>query len=302
MFSLGKSNRFFLWILHLICFATIIGAVDFFAKYHVLEDVNHDNLCFTQGLAIYNGYVYETCGQFGQSKIRKIDMGTGQVLSQRRFSKEIFAEGLAIALGKIFILTWTNRYMIVLDLLTFRVVGKLSFKTVSGEGWGLAIDEKSNEFIFSDGSSNLSFFKIPTEWAESLELDETNSKAITLTGMPSAGAVGGKRSLERARIVSVSDPTTGKSIDRINELEWYGDAFVYANIWYQDTIIKIDTKTGRVVQKIDLRSLYPQRKRAPKADCLNGIAYDSKDNTFFLTGKYWPKYYRIKLIEESPFA
>ena len=43
----------------------------------------------------------------------------------------------------------------------------------------------------------------------------------------------------------------------------------------------------------------PPYSRAATADCLNGIAYNSSDGTYLLTGKLWPKYYRVRFGSSS---
>jgi len=43
-----------------------------------------------------------------------------------------------------------------------------------------------------------------------------------------------------------------------NELE-YIDGEVWANVWYTDTIVRIDPATGKVLGKLDLSGLHEQR-------------------------------------------
>ena len=272
-------------------------------QYEVHYEVDHDANCFTQGLVLYKGFVYETCGQYGQSSVRKVDPKTGRVMQSRSFGREIFAEGLAITNDKMFILTWTNKIMITLDVTTFGILGKFAYQTYNGEGWGIAIDGYTNTMVVSDGTDRLSIFKIPEAFAP-LEEGDRRSK-ITMSNTPFAPvtASGGSSAsssipyLEKVREVVVADPDTGKSINRINELEWTPDGYVYANLWYLDVIVKIEVATGHVAQYLNLKKLYPQRRRAPTADCLNGIAYDPVDKSLLLTGKYWPKYYTISVTD-----
>ena len=70
-------------------------------------------------------------------------------------------------------------------------------------------------------------------------------------------------------------------------------------------IVKIDPRTGKIVKKFDFRTLYPRSQRTPSADSFNGIAYNASDDTFLVTGKLWPKYYKIRmtdLAEPDPTA
>lgn len=86
---------------------------------------------------------------------------------------------------------------------------------------------------------------------------------------------------------------------------------ILANVWYQDVLISIDPVTGKVTRVYDLSDIYPhEQRRKDGADCLNGISVTtrSKDDSgeeeeeeegleLWVTGKLWPKMYRIRLID-----
>jgi len=44
--------------------------------------------------------------------------------------------------------------------------------------------------------------------------------------------------------------------------------------------------------------LLPYYQRKPDTDVLNGIAYDAEKDFVYVTGKYWPRMYRIELIKK----
>ncbi len=92
-----------------------------------------------------------------------------------------------------------------------------------------------------------------------------------------------------------------KPVSRLNEIEWVGD-FIFANLWYETEILRIDARSGRVVQILDCSELVRMEK--PKnLDCvLNGIAYREDKNTLVLTGKYWRHYYEVGMppLASSP--
>jgi glutamine cyclotransferase len=70
---------------------------------------------------------------------------------------------------------------------------------------------------------------------------------------------------------------------------------VWANIWYQDFIVRIDPDTGVVNSIVDLSGLYAgQRSRD---EVLNGIAWDEVGQRLFVTGKLWPNIFEIKIKE-----
>lgn len=127
-----------------------------------------------------------------------------------------------------------------------------------GEGWGLTHD--GDFLIVSDGTSFLRFLDPVTQ--------------------------------EEIRRIEVTD--NNGPVDRINELEFINGE-VWANIWYTDYLIRIDPVSGQVNSYIDLSDLYPQRDS--RDDVLNGIAWDSKQQKLFVTGKLWPNIYEIQILE-----
>ena len=91
----------------------------------------------------------------------------------------------------------------------------------------------------------------------------------------------------------------GRPVDQINELEFIKGE-IWANIFQSDRIVRIDPATGNVTGVVYLANLLsPQDRRG--VDVLNGIAYDSAGDRIFVTGKYWPKLFEIKL-KDAPSA
>ena len=90
----------------------------------------------------------------------------------------------------------------------------------------------------------------------------------------------------------------GKPVMQINELEWV-EGEVYANIWQQDRIAIIASKTGKVVRWIDMSNLLTDKDRLTPVDVLNGIAYDPTHDRLFVTGKLWPKLFEIKVVSKK---
>jgi glutamine cyclotransferase len=92
----------------------------------------------------------------------------------------------------------------------------------------------------------------------------------------------------------------GKPVARLNELEWV-DGELFANVWGQDVIARIDASTGRVLGWIDLTGLLkPEERGTTSADAvLNGIAYDGKRHRLFVTGKLWPKLFEIQVVKDQ---
>lgn len=86
-----------------------------------------------------------------------------------------------------------------------------------------------------------------------------------------------------------------RSIDigrtEINELE-YAKGYIWANIWFSNSILKIDPSNGEIVKEYDLSNLVPENLEIEAV--LNGIAYDERQDLFYITGKLWPVIYLVK--------
>ena len=85
-----------------------------------------------------------------------------------------------------------------------------------------------------------------------------------------------------------------------NELE-YISGFIYANVWRTETIIKIDTTTGKVVARADMAQLRADAGITSTSgmygtpEVMNGIAFSSENNKLYITGKFWPKLFELQL-------
>ena len=239
--------------------------------YKVVKVFPHDTSSFTEGLVYQDGYLYESSGGYldpppgnekaNQSSLRKEDLATGKVLQKVMVDPKAFAEGISIIDNKIIQLTYHEKIAYLYDKDTFKLLNTFP-NNIGVEGWGLCSDGTK---LYMDDSTNHIFF-----------LDKNTSRQIGY--------------------IDVYDDKG--PVNEINELE-YIKGKLYANIWKTDTIIAIDPKTGAVLEKIDLKNLYPEDKRDPHADVLNGIAYDAKGNRIFITGKKWPHLYQV---EFSPLA
>ena len=129
------------------------------------------------------------------------------------------------------------------------------------EGWGLTTDGKS--LIASDGSSRL-YFLTP-------EFRQERSVNVTMDGRP---------------------------VRYLNELE-YIDGKIWANVYTTDMIVIIDPASGEVEARIDCSGLLPRALRRPETDVLNGIACDPATGRIYLTGKYWPRLYEVRLVPQK---
>ncbi len=133
--------------------------------------------------------------------------------------------------------------------------------TYTGEGWGMTHDEHS--LIISDGTNVLRYLDPKT-------MQVQRALSVSAEGMP---------------------------LVRLNELERiHGE--IWANVWQAPQIARIDPATGHVIGWIDLAPLVPPAPAAPTRDTIdvaNGIAYDSASDRIFVTGKFWPTLFEIRV-------
>lgn len=225
--------------------------------------IPHDTSSFTEGFLVYKGFLYESSGDpehEGKSKLAKIDLATGKVLKQISLDKKYFGEGIVILHDTIYQLTYTEKVIFVYDM-DFKKINELTITTDNGQGWGMTTD--GTHLIVDDGTSNLYYYEPST------------FKLIKKLPVTNAGAPG----------------------YNLNELE-YIDGYIYANQWQLAYILKIDPATGKVVAKADLSDIWNRvQQKNPKADVLNGIAYDPDTKKIYVTGKRWAEMYEIKLTE-----
>lgn len=215
----------------------------------------HDPASFTEGLICHQGYLYESTGLNGKSVLKKNEIKSGKVIKKVDLNQQYFGEGIAILDKKIYQLTWRNQTGFIYDSLSFRKIGEFSY---SGEGWGLTTDGKY--LIMSNGTSEITYL---------------NPKTFQVI-----------------RKIKVRDGEI--QVDNLNELEFI-QGEIWANVFMEDIIARISPQTGKVLGWIDLKQLYALLPDLGRRDVLNGIAYDHEGGRIFVTGKYWPKLFEIKV-------
>ena len=232
----------------------------------IVEHVAHDPEAFTQGLEVSGGVMYESTGLWGRSSLRTVDVATGTVLSQIALADEYFGEGLTVTGDQILQLTWRSGLAIVYERATLIEVGRHSYQ---GEGWGVCL--MGDELIMSDGSSRLA------------RRDPATFELIDDVAVTASGYEG--------------------RLDYLNELECV-EGVVLANVWQTTNLLAIDPMTGRVVAEIDASPLLADvQQAAPETslDVLNGVAAaNDGSGTFWMTGKLWPRLYRVRVVQSSP--
>jgi glutaminyl-peptide cyclotransferase len=221
----------------------------------LIRSFPHDPAAFTQGLSVADGLLYETTGQWSESEVRAVRLHDGKVLRHTAIEPDRFGEGSTPWGDSLISLTWRHREGYVWRRSDLTLLKRFRY---TGEGWGLANDGK--RLILSDGTATLRFL-------DPEALKETGRLTVTWQGRP---------------------------VPRLNELEVV-DGELLANVWMTNRIARIDLTTGKVIDWIDLAPLAARHADLGSDAVLNGIAWDSKARRLYVTGKYWPKLYEIRL-------
>jgi len=222
----------------------------------VLRELSHERDAYIQGLVWWNDQLFESTGRYGESTLRRLDPRTGRVEQRIEVPDQYFGEGLALVDGRLLMLTWTTERAFTYDRDSFEPGETFQYQ---GEGWGLCYD--GDRLVMSDGSDRLTFRDPDT-------FEPIGEQRVRLRGQP---------------------------LRNLNELECV-DGAVYANVWEEDFLVRIDPETGRVTDYIDAGGLL-QGEDLIGSEVLNGIAYDPTAETFFITGKWWPKMFEVRFVE-----
>lgn len=228
--------------------------------YKIINEYPHDITSYTQGLEFHKGELYESTGQYGESKLRKVDYKTGEVLKNVDVAEQYFGEGLTILDTNIYQLTWRENTGFVYNVDTFERTSSFKYGQ-SKEGWGICND--GTTLYKSDGTENI--------WL-------LNPKTLT----------------EDSKLQVYTNK--GKIVE-LNEMEWINGK-IYVNRYQKNGVAIINPKNGAVEGVIDFSPLRQMVTQHQGLDVLNGIAYNPETKTIFVTGKRWDKLFEVEVFEK----
>lgn len=220
------------------------------------EQVPREDDLFTQGLQFSEDgeSLYHSGGGYGDSRVVRTTPD-GQVLASHEFSEDVFAEGLTLVDDEVYVLTWKEHLVYVLDAVTLEPVRTLD---LPGEGWGISWDAERELLWVSDGSAVLRAFDRDMQ------------------------PVAGKDTVVRL--------PSGDELADLNELELIGDT-LWANVWKSDLLVAIAPEDGSVLDALDAGALVPSGAR--HGEVTNGIARNPSSGEVWITGKRWDRYWII---------
>lgn len=227
-------------------------------NYELVNTYPHDITSYTQGLEFYKGVLYESTGQYGESKLRALDYKNNIILKNIELSPGYFGEGLTVLKDKIYQLTWQEGRGLIYDVNSFESLGNFKYGQ-SKEGWGIC--NNGSQFYKTDGSENIWILN-----SETLE-EENFIQAYTNKG----------------------------KLTNLNELEWV-EGKIYANRYQKNGVAVINPANGAIEAVIDFKDLKDKVRMHPGLDVLNGMAYNPETKTLFVTGKRWNKLFEVRII------
>ncbi len=229
-------------------------------SYQVVKEYPHDVEAYTQGLEYVDGVLYEGTGNYGTSSLRRVTLETGEVSKTRDLDQSLFGEGITVLGERIYQLTYKSQVGFIYDKSTFEEIQKVYYQ--NREGWGLT--NNGEELIMSDGT-NVIYFLDPEMFTINRQIEVFHN--------------------------------TGPA-NSLNELE-YIDGKLWANRYFTDEIVIIDPETGKVEGRINLKGILQAKHRKTTTDVLNGIAWDNEGERLFVTGKFWPRLFEIRIRESG---
>jgi glutamine cyclotransferase len=227
-------------------------------NYKIVNTFPHDTSSFTEGLEFFRDTLFEGTGLRKFSKLLKTDYKTGKIYKSVKLDDMYFGEGITIINNKLYQLTWEEKKGFIYNVDTWKVEKTFDYDKPI-EGWGMTNDGKV--IYQSDGTEKI--------W----KMNPTNQKMIDYVNVYSGSS----------------------KIKSVNELE-YINGKIYCNIWQKDAIAVVNPENGKVEAIINLTGLRKFIKH-PEAEVLNGIAYNPKTKTIFVTGKKWEKLFEITVSE-----
>jgi glutamine cyclotransferase len=216
--------------------------------------------------------------------VRIYDIQDGTIQQQVAMDAKYFGEGLTSFttqtqsqqqdgvvknITRLAQLTWKAQTGFIYDIDTLEVLQEFRYTTKTTEGWGITFDAANKELLVSDGSEWIHVWD-----ANSPTLQEKRRFSVT---------------------VQFRSDTPPVAVQDINELEFdAASGTLLANIWKQNVLYRIDPRSGQVLRVYDMSQLYTNR--SPSANTFNGIAATEIPNEIWVTGKFWPHMYRIRLL------
>jgi glutaminyl-peptide cyclotransferase len=234
-----------------------------FHRVRVVRKVPHPERGFTQGLIADGETIWESTGNYGESALRRYQLGAPAPTAQAQLPAELFGEGICRVGDSIWQLTWRERVALRWDAATLELREKVRYNR---DGWGICVagdtGAPGEEVVTSDGTSEL-----------------VRRDPVTL---------------EPRAVVHVR--CEGSRVRGLNDLAWAG-GLVWANVAGTVHLAGIDLATGEVTDIVDAHPA-AEHHWADQQAIMNGIAALAQPGEFLLTGKGWRSIRQVRLVPD----
>ncbi|MDR2988800.1 MAG: glutaminyl-peptide cyclotransferase [Nocardiopsaceae bacterium] len=191
----------------------------------VLNRIPHPARGFTQGLIVNGSTVWESTGMYGESALRRYQLGNKEVEQSVPLNPDLFGEGICQTGRYLWQLTWRERVALRWDPQAMELLETVPYNR---EGWGIC--QVGDRVVTSDGSSEL-------VWRDPEELSPLGLIKVRLAD---------------------------RRLDGLNDLTWDG-ARIWANILSKRYLAAIDPASGQVTDMVDARGASERYYRDPNA-------------------------------------
>ena len=182
-------------------------------RLRVLRKLPHPGRGFTQGLVVAGSTVWESSGGYGESVLLRYQFGAQAAEATASLPAELFGEGICLADGVMWQLTWRERVALRWDPQRMELLGTVAYNR---EGWGICL--AGEQVMTSDGSSEL------------VARDPGTLAPLRTIGVRLAG----------------------RRVTGLNDLAFAG-GLVWANILAKPYLVGIDASSGEVTDVVDAR-------------------------------------------------
>jgi len=231
----------------------------------------YDNNIFTQGIFFSSDlkFLYESGGKYKNSSILKLNYPDLTINKKVYLKKNLFGEGIAQCNKYIYQLTWKEKQILKYNT-NLKLLEIIPLDKKLNEGWGLTNYNK-NTLLLTDGSNKIYYLDC-------------------------------NKNLKIKKYLSIYD-NNNKKVNSLNDLV-YVNGSIYANIFCEKYIVKINEKNGKIEKNYYLDNLIENEINNynltynylyDNGYVLNGITYNKINNTFLVTGKNWNNFYEIVL-------
>ena len=229
-------------------------------RLEIVKVLPHDSSAFTEGLEVVDGGLYESTGRVGTSYLQLSDLQTREPRQRIDLDSDLFGEGIGIAAGKLWQITWRDGVAIERDPVTLAENRRVRY---DGEGWGLC--GRGDRLVMSNGSATLTF-RDPNTFDATGTVELTDFRDARLNELDCAddGFVYANN-WPTSTILQI-DPETGHVAGTIDARGVLDDIEI------------TEEQLGRL-------------------DVLNGIAHLPGTDHYLITGKYWPVLFEVRFVE-----